>query len=366
MIRAKTLLTALVLALPIPAAIAGCGGDEGGDEDPADVLEATFSNDETVESGVLDLTFDLSIEGDQGGSLQANVTGPFVSDPENPSQIGQLDLDITASGDGATAEALGDFQAGVTVTEDNLYVNYNDTDYELGTEAFEQLKAQQEAAAGATDGEDAGTFTEQCAQAIEAQGGDPAACEFDVTTWFSELSNDGTEDVGGSDATHVSGSLDVEAMLSDLFALGASVPGATGGVDPALIEPQLGQISEAVSGATFDVYSATEDDTLRGLDLALDIDTAAIGGAAAGVESAALSFSLEISDVGSDQTIEAPDDPQPIEDLAGEFGAAIPGAGLGLPGGDSELPAGPGGGTLDPDCITEAAGDPAAIQKCLE
>jgi len=155
-------------------------------------------------------------------------------------------------------------------------------------------------------------------------------------------------------------------LVSDLFALGASIPGATGGVDPALIEPQLGQISEAVSGATFDVYSATEDDTLRGLDLALDIDTAAVGGAAAGVEAAALSFSLEISDVGSDQTIEAPDDPQPIEDLAGEFGGALPGGGLGLPGGDSELPTGPGGGTLDPECITAAAGDPAEIQKCLE
>ncbi|MEJ7875644.1 MAG: hypothetical protein WKF62_03215, partial [Solirubrobacterales bacterium] len=347
MIRTKTLLTALALALPIPVAIAGCGGDEGSDDDPADVLEATFTNDASVESGVLDLTLDLAVEGDQGGSLQANVTGPFVSDPENPSQLGQLDLDISASGDGATAEMLGDFQAGVTVTEDNLYVNYNDTDYELGAEAFEQLKAQQEAAAGATEGEDAGSFTEQCAQAIEAQGGDAAACDFDVTTWFSELSNDGTEDVGGSDTTHISGSLDVEAMLSDLFALGASVPGATGGVDPALIEPQLGQVSEAVSGATFDVYSATEDDTLRGLDLALDIDTAAIGGAAAGVESAALSFSLEISDVGSDQTIEAPDDPQPIEDLAGEAGlpGGIPGASL--PGGGvPEIDGGPG--NLDP------------------
>ena len=363
--RTKTLLAALALAVIIP--VAGCGGDEESDEDPADVLEATFNNDETIESGVIDLSFDLSAEGDQGGSLTANVSGPFVSDPENPSGIGQLDLDVTASGDGAAAEALGDFEAGLTVTDDNLYVGYNGTDYELGTEVFEQLMAQQEEAAAGAESEDAAlSFQEGCEQAIEAQGGDPAACDFDVTAWFSDLSNEGTEDVGGADATHISGSLDVEQMLTDLFQLGASVPGATGGVDPSLIEPQLGQISEAVSGATFDVYSATEDDTLRGLDFGLELDAAALGGATAGVESAGISFSVEVSEVGEEQTIEAPADPKSIDDLAGDLGGVIPG----LPGGEIPEIDGAGGGgdlgELDPECIQDAAGDPDAIQKCLE
>jgi len=36
-----------------------------------------------------------------------------------------------------------------------------------------------------------------------------------------------------------------------------------------------------------------------------------------------------------------------------------------VPGGSvPEIDDGPG--SLDPDCITEAAGDPAAIQKCLK
>ena len=34
-------------------------------------------------------------------------------------------------------------------------MGYNGTDYELGTEAFEQLQAQQEEAAGAAESEDA-------------------------------------------------------------------------------------------------------------------------------------------------------------------------------------------------------------------
>ncbi len=360
--RKTTLLAALALALPVPAVIAGCGDDESS-EDPQEVLEGAFNNDTTIESGVVDLTFDLTAEGSAGGGLAVNLSGPFQTDADDPAAIPQLDFDVSVTGEGAAAEALPDIEAGVTVTEDNAFVSYNGTDYELGEEAYAQLAEQQEDVA-TEDSEGLG-FTEQCEQAIEAQGGDAAACDFDVTAWFSGLENEGTEDVGGAEATHIAGTLDVEQMVTDLFTLGASVPGATGGVDPSLIEPQLGVISDAVSGADFDVYAATDDGTLRGLDLSLDIDAAAVGGSAAGVDSASLGFSFEIADVGEDQTIEAPADPQPIEDLAGELGGLgmIPGAGS-IP----EIDGASGGGAsdVDPDCIADAAGDPDAIQKCLE
>jgi len=373
--RSKTLLAMLALAVPVPALIAGCGGDDESSDDPQAVIEAAFANETQIESGVLDLSFDLSAEGTEGGGLIATVSGPFASDPDNPSGIGQLDLDITASGEGAAAEALAeDFEAGVTVTEDNLFVNYNGTDYELGEETFTQLQEQQEATAEEAGVDESSSFQEQCKQALEAQGGDPAACDIDIAAWFSGLEDEGTDDVGGAETNHVSGTLDVEQMITDLFQLGASVPGATGGLDPALIESQLGTISEAVSGAEFDVYASTEDETLRGLDFALDLDTAALGAGAVGVDSASIGFSLEISEAGEEQTFEEPSDPQPIEDLAGEFGlpGGIPGATL--PGGGAELPGGgtevPGNGGLpqgiDPQCITDAAGDPAEIQKCLE
>lgn len=357
--RSKTLLAALALAIPIPAVIAGCGDDESS-EDPQEVIEGAFNNDTSLESGVVDLTVELTAEGSEGGSIGVNVSGPFATDPENPESIGQFDLDLSVIGEGAGAESVPDIEAGITATEDNLYVNYNGSDYELGEEAYTELLEQQ-AAAAPEDTEGLG-FQESCEQAIEAQGGDAAACDFDVTAWFSELENEGTEDVGGAEATHVSGNLDVEQMITDLFQLGASIPGATGGVDPSLIEPQLAVVSEAVSGAGFDVYAATDDGTLRGLDFSLDLDTAALGGAAAGVESASLGFSLELSDVGEEQTIEAPADALPIDDLAGELGGlgVIPGGGAEVPGIEG-VPDG-----VDPDCISDAAGDPDAIQECLE
>ncbi len=220
--RSKTLLAALALAIPIPAVIAGCGDDESS-EDPQEVIEGAFNNDTSLESGVVDLTVELTAEGSEGGSIGVNVSGPFATDPENPESIGQFDLDLSVIGEGAGAESVPDIEAGITATEDNLYVNYNGSDYELGEEAYAELLEQQ-AAAAPEDTEGLG-FQESCEQAIEAQGGDAAACDFDVTAWFSELENEGTEDVGGAEATHVSGTLDVEQMVTDLFQLGASDPG---------------------------------------------------------------------------------------------------------------------------------------------
>lgn len=374
--RLKNLIGATALAAALPAVIAGCGGGSS-DEDPQEVLQQTFSNDQTISSGVLDLKFDLSAEGDQGGSITAAVSGPFQSDPDNPKALPQADLSVSASGEGSAAEAFEDVGAGILITEDNLYVNYQDTDYELGEEAFTQLEEQAASGAGDAEGEDGtASFREACSQAIEAQGGDPAACDFDVTAWFGELSNDGTEDKGGAETVHISGQLNLETMISDLFQLGASVPGATGGVDPALIEPQLEMLSSAVSDAGFDVYSATEDDTLRGLDFNLAIDPSAIpGGESAGVDSASIDVSFEVSDVGSEQSFEAPEDAQPIEDLGGQFGdslGSIPGVGAGGSSGGSGAGgssggADPAGGTgIDPDCLDQAGADPDAIQACLE
>ena len=127
-----------------------------------------------------------------------------------------------------------DFEGGLAVTEDNAFVEYGGTAYEVGAEMFNSFKEQIEAQPpkGTTDGGDAASsFQEGCEQAIEAQGGDPAACDFDIGGWFTNLSNEGTEDLEGDEAVHVSGDVDVAQMLDDLVGIAQSVPGASQQVD---------------------------------------------------------------------------------------------------------------------------------------
>jgi hypothetical protein len=372
--RTAKLLLALTLAVPVPVALASCGGDDSS-EDPEEVIQAAFNNDTKLESGVIDVTAEFSAEGDAGGSFTASLSGPFQGDAENPDALPQLDLTASVSGEGGGQSI--DFEGQVTVTEDNAYVAYNDELYEVGTENFAELKEGFEQSAASSEEEASSlNFQETCEQALEAQGGDPAACDVDVNSWFTDLSNDGTEDVGGAEATHISGNLDLTTMLSDLVEIGLSVPQAqaqAGGVTPELIQGQLGVIADAVEEASFDVYAATEDDTLRGLDLNLAVDPTAIPGAAtAGISGVDASISFRLSDVGATQSIAAPSgDAKPIDSLLGGLGGL--GALGGVPGGGSSIPeipeipgSGSGSGTANEitDCLAQA-NTTEEINACL-
>ena len=373
MTRTRTRLVTALVALAVPAFIAGCGGDGGSDEDPQDVIEATFNNDEQVTSGVLDFSIEASA-GDQG-SFSASLSGPFQGVEDDPTAVPQLDLTASLSGSGAGQSV--DFEGGLTVTDDNAYVEYNGQAYEVGTDTFSQLKQQMEQQAeqsGATDsGDAAASFREGCEQAIEAQGGDPSACDFDLSGWFTDLSNDGTEDVGGTSTTHVSGNVDVSQMLTDFIGLAESVPGAAGQIP----QEQLDQVEQAVTDASFDVYTGEDDDLLRKLDANVSIDPSAIDSAVpVPIDSVDLSFSVELSDVNEEQTIDAPSGAKPIDDLLQQFGGLGGLGGLGaLGGGDlgdlggSDLGGGNGGGGPSDDyleCVQNAGNDPQEAAKCLD
>jgi len=360
LIRIRTLLAVCALALPVPAVLAGCGGDDSGasDEDPATVLEQTFSNDETISSGDLSLTAGVEATGEQGGSLDASLNGPFQGDPENAQAIPQLDWTASASGEFA-GQSL-DFEGGLVISDDNAFVEYGGKTYEVGTDAFAQVADQLEKQAGAAASPTT-SFSEGCKQALQQAGAtDTSGCDISPIDWLTNLSNEGTEDVGGAESVHVHGDLDVERMLSDVGNLASAVPGASAqGFDPS----QLGLLSGAISDASMDVYSGESDHLLRKLDVSVTLDLSAIAGESAAVDSVDIGFGIEINGVNEEQTIEAPTGAQPISDLFGDLGVdpgdlgAIPG----LPGGAGG--AGGAGGSDYLDCVQQAQTS-AEINKC--
>ena len=374
--RTRTLLAICAFALPLPVAIAGCGEDDASsDVDPQTVLDETFNNDETVSSGDLSLSVSGSAEGEMGGSFEASLSGPFQGDPENQHAIPQLDWTGSVSGEGSGQSVS--FEGALVVTEDNAFLEYGGNAYEVGTETFNQFKQLSEsAAAQQTETAEGQSFSElfkqSCETQLEAQGGDTAACEIDFQAWLGDLTNEGEEDVEGESTVHVSGSLDVETMLDDLIALGTAVPQAGASVPS---EEEIQQFTDAISDASFDLYSGAEDRILRGLDFNLALDPSAIPEAeAAGVESIDANFTLRLAEVNEEQEIEAPEDAQPLEDLLSQFGidpsalgalGALGGGGLGgLP---APPPAGSGGGggasSAYLECIAKAQ-TPDEITAC--
>ena len=325
------LLSLAVVALLGTGLLAGCGGDDGGDEDPQAVLDETFSNDESINSGVLDLSLDISAEGDEGGSFDASLSGPFQGEEAEQGEFPQFDLTASLSGQGGGQSI--DFDGGLIATSDQAFVSYQDTDYEVPQAFFNQIKrlSEQAAAQPETEGQDTGAILEQLG--------------IDPSTWLTNVENEGDEEVEGTDTTHIHGDANVAAVLEDFqSAAERTGAGTTQQIDP----DEIAEVEDAIDEASIDVYSGVDDRILRRLDFNLAISPPEDD--ASGVDSADVGFSLTFSDVNQDQTIEAPSDAQPFSQLEQDVGlppGLLEGALGGGGGGGGGLPGGGGGGLPD-------------------
>jgi hypothetical protein len=352
------LLSLAACALLGAAVVAGCGGG-GGDEDPQQVLDETFSNDETVSSGVLDLSLSASAEGDEGGSIDASIGGPFQGDEQQEGEFPQFDLAVSASGEG---QGLGfDFEGGLIATSDQAFVGYQDNTYEVPAAFFDQIKKASEQAQSQAqqqgDSEDAGAVFEQL-------GLDPSG-------WLTNLENEGDEDVEGTETIHIHGDADVPAILEDVQNL--SEQAGEGELD----RDEVAMVADAVDDAGIDVYSGKDDRILRKLDLNLALSPPEDDDS--GVDSVDVEFSITLSDVNQEQTIEAPSDVQPFSGLeralglppgilegalsgqlgGGSLGGGLGGGGLGGGGGG-----GGGGGNAIAKCLQNATSE-QQVNDCL-
>ena len=350
--RTRKLLAALAVSLAAPVFLVACG-DEGGDEDPAEVLREAFTQETNYDSGVINIGLDGSLEGTTSGTLEADISGPFSSVEGEQIEL-QLDANANVSAEGIPDLPGGsvsfDFAGGFGIADDSLFVTYQDTTYEASEELFAEISPLLEVA------ESAGETTQ-----------DPESADSFIES-LDDLENEGTEDVEGESTTHISGDLDF-ASLAEQGAAQSGVPFDTS---------QLEGFTSSV-----DVYVAEEDNSFRRIDLTFSADDVAAL-AAAGVEGLDFTISVGISDPNSEQTIEAPSDAQPLDDLLRQLGTSesdilnalegglvppgLGGLGTGGLGGNGGGLGSPGGSAGDPkvqECVAEAQTS-EEIVACLD
>jgi hypothetical protein len=341
-IRARVAMVAMILVLP--SAVAGCGGDGGGSEDPNQVLDQTFNNPEGITSGQLAISVDGSSEGAQPGNVTATIEGPFQSDEGNPTAFPQLDLSAQISASGA-GQSL-DFEGGLIATEDNAFVEYRGQAYEVGSSYFQRFKS----------------AYERSVRQAQAQQGDQSASSIferlgvDPQTWLTNLSNEGDEDVEGTETIHIHGDADVEQIASDFAKIAQRAPG---GAAQTLDLAQLDRVKEAVQEASVDVYSGKDDHILRKLSLSLTIVPPPSAGGAE-VSSVNLGLSFTLSDVNETQTITEPPSAKPIAGLLDQFGIT----GLGSSGGAGGGVGGGGGPAPSYLRCVQQAQSPSEVNEC--
>lgn len=339
-LRARLLLVTAAL-LGALALLAGCGGDTADEStDPQELLTETFSGEGEVESGVLEISIDAGAGGGEaGGSLTGSISGPFQSRAEE--EVPLIDMSATLEVTGAGGGAQG-FDGAVTVTEDAAYITTGGQAYQVDDATFQALgEAYAQSAAQQEEGAEEGA-------ALFGQLG------IDPSSWLTDVTNEGMEEIDGAETVHISGTPDVAKILED--AQRVDPTGAAGGT---------GRLAESVESASIDIYTGAEDKILRRMDLSLSL--ADPGGSG---DTLALDLSIGLSAVNEEQTIEAPADAQPLEELVPGGLGGLGGAGLeglgGLQGlgGGSDLD-GLGGSAEYRECIA-AAGSPDELAACAE
>ncbi|MET0729751.1 MAG: hypothetical protein ABWZ03_01040, partial [Solirubrobacterales bacterium] len=340
--RSFTLLV-LALALAVALTISACG-DDGGDEDPQQVLEATFNNEAQIDSGVFDVSFDLTAEGgDNEGTLEASLGGPFESGDDGAVPK----FEITAEADLESSAQDFSGSAGLVSAGHSAFVNFQDTDYEVQAKLFQQFESsfQQAAAQSKQQGED-GNF-------LSSIGVDPS-------NWLTDLSNEGKEDVEGTDTIHISGDADVPKLVEDIRTIAKRLPQAADQVTPGQLS-QLDELTDIIQSAEFDIYTGADDDILRKLEANLEIDPPGTSG---GPESVTVGFSLTLSELNEPQEIAGPTDAQPLGDLLQQFGVDPSRLGAAAAGGSGSGASGATNPATQAylDCLADAQGQDALDQ----
>lgn len=359
MSRALHLLS-LLLVLLVPAALLGaCGGDDSSGEDVNAVLEETFDGtSKPVESGKLDLSLKLDLDG-AGENLDAPIaialSGPFEN--QGSGKVPQFDFSLNLDGGGQQ------FQAGAVSTGDAAYVRFADQAYAVGDDTYQEFKDGYVKAAK-EDGEE-----RESGPSLKALGVDPRR-------WLQDPKEVGTEDVGGTETIHLTADVDVPRLLEDVNRLIKSAGNlGVGGdrVPDELTAAERARAAEALKSVKVDIWTGKEDKTLRKLVLALDIAVPENEQKKAGLAGGKVDLEYAISDLNKPQTIEEPSNARPVAEL----NAALQALGVNLGGGSGGSS---GGGTSTTpqegtsttaspsqaylDCLEDAGEDSAKVSEC--
>jgi hypothetical protein len=341
----------------------GCG-DDGGDDDPAALLQETFGEGKEVESGRLDLSLRINAQGIEQikGPITLALRGPFQSSGDGALPKFDFEVDIRTGNDS--------FRAGAVSTGDKGFLRFQDQAYSVPDQLFKQFK----------DG-----YARQ-AKCNEERGGDKGNTTFralgiDPRRWLSGAKNEGKEDVGGAETIHITSRIDVPKFLEDVNrVLGRTDLQRDPCADeqqtaqPArgrqLTEAQRKRIADAIKEARLDVWTGADDKILRRLNVDLRIEGPKN-------ERGDVRLDLSIGGLNEDQQVKAPTGTKPLEELLAQLGGSVPGLGSGEPqeGQAQETPQEGGGGTGGEQaaptgeygkCIEEAGGDVQKLQQCAE
>jgi hypothetical protein len=362
--------TALITLLALVAAVtvAACGSATSGSSgNPNTLLKETFSGTHKVSSGNLNLSLTIDPAGSStlSGPITLSFGGPFQT--RGSGKLPESNFTISGSAVGQSVSL------GVISTGTAGYVTLEGASYQLPQATFQKLESSfaQIASSGASS------------SSSSSSSGSLSKLGIQPLHWLTDPTIIGTENVGGTQTTHIHAGVNVPALLSDLNtvlerASSLGVSGATA-LKSGIPSADQQKIAAAIKNPSVDVWTGNSDHTIRRLTITLTLPvTGKASSELGGVTSADFNLTMQYSDLNQPQTITAPTSVQPFTQFQAKVSAFVQqleGAAGGLiTGGSSGGASGSTGGSSTTgsssnvqkysQCIQQAAGDVSKMQKC--
>jgi hypothetical protein len=322
--------------------VSACGG---GDDSVDSLLSQTFAPDKSVKSGRLNAQLDADVQGIQGlnGPVRLRLSGPFQSAGKGEMPRFDFTLGLTAGGQ--------TFSAGGVSTGDKGFVRFQGQAYAVSDQLFNQFKT---------------GYLNAAKQSKQKKGSAPTlgALGIDPRRWLTGAKKAGEENIGGTDTIHITAGIDVSKLLDDVNRLLGRASTASGSkqVPQRLTPAQRKTIQDAVDSATVDVFTGKDDKLLRRLDVNVKLKNSGT------VKGGTLRFQLQLDALNKDQTIKAPANTKPLEQLLGQASGGASSGQSTTPAApaapSTTTPAAPSGNSAYLQCLDKAGSDLSAVQKC--
>jgi hypothetical protein len=277
----------LAIAATAAVGLVGCSKEQ------ADTLEKAFENQ--IDSAQVGMRFDADLA--NGEDAQITVRGPYQRNGDG--RLESFDWTIDAE-----APDSRPFELRLISTGDKVFAVHKGTTYAAGPHIMRELGVAVKSREDEPQVED-----------IERLPG------VDVKSWFPEADTEEDSEIAGEETTHVSGRLDVSAMLKDFVELTKhpAMRRQLGlGKGDRLSPGEVRMIDRLVSDPRFDVHVGKDDGKLRRIAGQMRFRAP---GAKARASKGTLSFAVEYAKVDEPVTIEAPEGKaRPIEDLLKRWG----------------------------------------------
>jgi len=344
--------------------VAACGSSSSGSASPSTLLSQTFTGTHKVTSGNLNLTLTIDPSGSSvlSGPITLSFGGPFQT--RGAGKLPESNFTVSASALGRGV-ALGIISTGAAG-----YVTLQGTSYRMPQATFQKLES---------------SFSQLTATpGASSRSGTLGKLGIQPLHWLTHPTVVGTENVGGTQTTHIHAGVNINALLSDLNTVlsKASSLGVSGAssLKSGIPAADRTKIASEVKNPGVDIWTGKSDKTIRRLTITLTLPvTGKTSSELGGLSSADIGLTMQYSDLNQPQTIKAPTTVRPFSEFQSKLNGFVQtlqgaaGGALGSSGGTGSSGSGSGGANGSgsaagvanySECIQSANGNIGKMQKC--